>query len=200
MMTDKIFSWISGALLVLMFSSQLHAVEESALSAELEKRIGTIMGLLQDKAMPKEQRDVKMIDAVEDLFDFNLMARLSLGKAVWSPLSNAQKEAFTDIFVTRLKRSYLEKMYLYTDEDVEVLPIVKNTPSRISVPAYIVDGKGKTELIYKFYKSKKSGWLLYDLEVEGVSFIQTYRTQFAGILKESTFDEMVERLKTSEPL
>ena len=199
-MTNKLISWISGALLVVAFSSQLHAVEESALSSELEKRIGLIMELLKDKAMPKEQRDVKMIDAVEDLFDFKLMARLSLGKTVWSPLNKAQKEAFTDIFITRLKRSYLEKMYLYTDEDVEVKPVVKNSAKRISVPAYILDTKGKTELIYKFYKSKKSGWLLYDLEVEGVSFIQTYRTQFAGILKESTFDELVERLKTSEPL
>ncbi|MFY4820212.1 ABC transporter substrate-binding protein, partial [Aliarcobacter butzleri] len=48
-----------------------------------------------------------------------------------------------------------------------------------------------------FYnKSKDSNeWLIYDVDLVGVSIIQTYRQQFAGILKEKTFDEMFEQFK-----
>ena len=45
-------------------------------------------------------------------------------------------------------------------------------------------------------KSKDSNeWLIYDVDLVGVSIIQTYRQQFAGILKEKTFDEMFEQFK-----
>jgi phospholipid transport system substrate-binding protein len=53
-------------------------------------------------------------------------------------------------------------------------------------------------MIYKFRKHKKRGWLVYDVNILGVSFIQTYRSQFAGVLKTKTMDELIEDLKNPE--
>lgn len=52
-------------------------------------------------------------------------------------------------------------------------------------------------MIYKLYKSKKD-WKIYDLEVEGVSIISTYRSQFDQVLSKGTIDELLQRLEKPE--
>jgi phospholipid transport system substrate-binding protein len=51
-------------------------------------------------------------------------------------------------------------------------------------------------MIYKFYRGKE-GWKVYDVEILGVSVVQTYRSQFDGFLKNGSFAELMEKLKTS---
>ena len=49
-------------------------------------------------------------------------------------------------------------------------------------------------MLYKLYVSK-SGWRIYDIEIQGVSIIRSYRSQFAEILKNGTFDDLLEKLE-----
>ncbi len=51
------------------------------------------------------------------------------------------------------------------------------------------------EIIYKFYKDKNGSWMIYDVDILGVSIIQTYRTQFAEILTKEPFEKLLEKLK-----
>ena len=50
--------------------------------------------------------------------------------------------------------------------------------------------------MYKFYNAKESGWLIYDLDILGVSIVQTYRSQFGGLLENGTFEDLLKRLET----
>jgi len=52
-------------------------------------------------------------------------------------------------------------------------------------------------MTYKLYKSKKD-WKIYDLEVEGISIISTYRSQFDQVLSKGTIDELLQRLEKPE--
>ena len=58
---------------------------------------------------------------------------------------------------------------------------------------------GVYKINYNFYNKSKDSeqWLIYDVDLVGVSIIQTYRQQFAGLLKEKTFDEMLVLLEKS---
>jgi len=59
----------------------------------------------------------------------------------------------------------------------------------------VSDGE-ENEVLYKFYRSKTRAWVIYDVDVLGVSIIQTYRQQFAEVLQEHDFDELLRRLKS----
>ena len=51
------------------------------------------------------------------------------------------------------------------------------------------------EMIYKFYKKKNQQWNVYDVEIMGVSIVQTYRSQFAGILKNQSIEDLLKKLR-----
>jgi phospholipid transport system substrate-binding protein len=50
-------------------------------------------------------------------------------------------------------------------------------------------------MLYKFYRAAQ-GWKIYDVEIGGVSVIQTYRSQFDGVLSEGTIDDLLGKLKS----
>jgi phospholipid transport system substrate-binding protein len=52
-------------------------------------------------------------------------------------------------------------------------------------------------MLYKMYRTAE-GWKVYDVEISGVSVIQTYRSQFDGVLSDGTIDDLLEKLKTDD--
>ena len=136
----------------------------------------------------------------DGLFDFDRMAKLSLGKKYWKSLSKDGRKEFSRLFVERLKQSYLDKLDLYTDEEVVVDEAKQKKKNRVEVLTYLVSKDDKMEMKYKLYKDKKKGWLVYDVEVLGVSIVQTYRSQFSGYLKKKSMDELMNLLRSSDDL
>ena len=59
----------------------------------------------------------------------------------------------------------------------------------------MVGNNAEYEIIYKYYDAKDKGWLIYDIDIVGVSIIQTYRSQFKGYLEQNSFDSMIDWLK-----
>jgi len=52
-------------------------------------------------------------------------------------------------------------------------------------------------MLYKLYKSKHN-WKIYDIEIEGVSIIITYRSQFSQVLRKGTIDDLLKKLEGLE--
>ena len=179
------------------FTQAVMADEQADIQLMMKEKIGMVTRTIQDKSIDKATRDTKVDNAVRPLFDFGLMGRLSLGKKQWKKLSVEERQRFSSLFEARVMNSYMSKLDLYTDEIV-VIDDAKKVKSRIHLPTYFMRKNEKRDILYKFYKSKKRGWLIYDVDILGVSIIQTYRTQFSGILKEDTFAALLEKLKTSE--
>ena len=165
--------------------------------AMMKEKIGKVTSIIQDKTIAKNIRDTEVDALVRPLFDFGLMGRLSLGKTQWKKLTTDERREFSRLFEERVMNSYMSKLDLYTDEVVIISDAIK-VKSRIHLPTRLVRKNEKREILYKFYKSKKRSWLIYDVDILGVSIIQTYRKQFSGILKEETFAVLLEKLKTSE--
>jgi len=192
------------ATLAMLITIVLASVPAQADEAEQVKqlakdKIQAVIALLDDKSLEKQVRNDKIIETVNPLLDFELMAKLSLGKKHWTGMDASQQKRFLDNFVLRLQESYLEKLDLYTDEKVEVsdAEVVK---SRIYVKSYLISKDDKMEMIYKFYKTKEGGWMVYDVEILGVSVVQTYRSQFAGMLKDGDYNAMLKRIETKGSL
>jgi len=181
-------------LIVLLLCSSLFAVEEGNIKSEMESKIATITQILQNKSLSLESKKEQIAPTVDNLFDYKTMAKISLGR-VWKKLSSSQQEQFTKKFEQKLKNSYFEKLELYTDQKVVVKELEKPKANRIYLHSEIIGTEESYEVIYKFYKVKNSNdWKIYDVDITGVSIIQTYRKQFSEFLKTKSFDELLASL------
>jgi phospholipid transport system substrate-binding protein len=120
---------------------------------------------------------------------------LTLGSKYWPGLTRENKDKFTALFVKRLKKTYSAKLTSYRDETVLYEPATK-TGKKVQIPTYLVSKDEKTSIVYKLYKSKNE-WQIYDLEIEGVSVVRSYRSQFTDILQRGTIDDLLLKLEES---
>lgn len=153
----------------------------------------SIISILQNKEMEQQVKEEHIKKIVSPYFDFPLMAKLALGREHWPKFTKAQREKFTDLFTERLKTSYGKKVALYKDEKVVIKPKVqkKNT---VYIPTELVSQDRKVDILYKIRKVDK-GWKIYDVEIQGVSVLLTYRSQFNDILTKGTIEELLSRLE-----
>ena len=189
--------YLFSILLCLLLSATPSLAEGPAEARELVvTKIDAVMMLLQDESLDKAGRDVQIVALVAPIFDYPTMARLSLGKKHWPQLNPEEKASFSDLFIDRLQQSFLEKLDIYTDEKVLYGELLKKG-KKVHVPTTLVSKDSRIEMLYKMYRTAE-GWKVYDLEISGVSVIQTYRSQFDGVLSDGTIDDLLEKLKTDD--
>ena len=187
--------WVLAVLCMILFPMPTQANEMDEVREQLKIKIDTVMVLLQDKSVDKTLRDKQIVDIVTPIFDYQTMAKLSLGKKYWPKLSLEKRAMFSDLFIERLQDSFLNKLDIYSDE--EILYGEPQTKGKtIHVPSTLISKGNRIGMLYKFY-SATEGWKIYDVEIGGVSVIQTYRSQFDGVLSEGTIDDLLEKLKTN---
>lgn len=185
--------YLISILFIILFCPPAAAGKTGEVEALLKERIDKVLLILKNKTLDKSQRNKAILEIVDPMFDFELMAKLSLGKKHWPSLNNEERIEYSDLFIKRMKESYLEKMDLYTDEDM-LYDKATQEGSKVHMRTYLAGKDNKLEMLYKFYNSKGQ-WKVYDVEIEGVSIIQTYRSQFDGVLKDGTVKDLIAKLR-----
>jgi phospholipid transport system substrate-binding protein len=169
----------------------------------MQKKIDEVILILQDESLDKMTISKQIFTRFDGDFDFNLMARLSIGTSQWNGLSSEDQSRFTEHFIARLKRSFIQKLELYSDE-IMVVKETKEVQMGKATRVYLITeliGKEKNyPITYKFYETKDSNWMIYDVDILEVSLIQTYRSQFDGYLNDHTLDELIIWLDGDEAL
>ncbi|MBS3758417.1 MAG: ABC transporter substrate-binding protein [Desulfobacterales bacterium] len=191
-----IYVWIGLAVFACLVAAPAMADDDvEDVSQLLKNKIDSVLTVLEAENMAEAEKKEKIMSMVEPLIDFELMARLTLGRAHWSSLSDEQQKRFIDLFVGRLKASYLDKTTFYSDQKVIYHPAVKRG-GKIHVPMDVVTGEKTAEVLYKFYSAGEK-WRIYDVEINGVSLIKSYRSQFNEILRNGTVKDLCDELKRS---
>ena len=192
--------WIMRALLYAAFS--LLILSQTAIAADkiaaeefLKNTLGRVFEVLQKEDLEQQAKNKAVVEIVTPMFDFALMAKLSLGKKYWPGLTQEKRDRFTELFVKRLRQSYLNKLTTYTDEEIIYEPPVK-VKKKVHVPTSLISKGKKISMLYKFYNAKNS-WKIYDIEIQGVSIIRSYRSQFNEILQRGTMEDLFEKLEKS---
>ncbi|CAA6802743.1 MAG: Putative periplasmic protein [uncultured Sulfurovum sp.] len=181
-------------MLSLLLLSPLFAIQEANIKSEMENKINYITTILQNKNLSSTEKKGQISPTTDSIFDYTTMSKISLGKK-WKQLTVEERENFSQKFKTKLKNSYFEKLELYTNEKVLVKELKKLKATRIQLYTEIVAAEENYEIIYKFYKVKASNdWLIYDIDITGVSIIQTYRKQFSEFLATKSFNELLNSL------
>ena len=190
----KHFSYI--IMFLLLFGQTGFADDKESAKKILKDKLDGVLIILQSEGMEKTEKKQKLSELVEPVFDFSLMAKLTLGKKYWPGLTAEEKSRFTETFTRNLKESYLEKMMLYTDEKIGYKETVQ-TGKKVHITTLLVSGDNKIEMLYKMYRSKK-GWLIYDIEIQGISIITTYKSQFDQVLTKGNINDLLLELEKKE--
>jgi len=152
-----------------------------------------IISVLQNKDIDQKAKKRKISKIVTPAFDFPLIAKLALGRTHWPKLTRPQREEFTKLFTELLKASYLAKIELYKDEKVLFKPSMQKKKT-VYIPTELIHKDKKVAILYKLRKVDKR-WKIYDMEIQGVSVILTYRSQFDEILRRGTVEDLLSRLE-----
>jgi len=172
------------------------AINESDIAKQMQSKIDETTNLLKNKDIAFKDKTTQIFETFDSVFDYSSMSRIALGKQ-WRKLSTKQKKSFEKIFTLKLKQSYVDKLNLYTDEKVKIEKVEKIKRNRIKLYTKLIGQEEIYDIVYKFHKSKKNNdWLIYDVEMIGVSIMKTYRNQFKEFLSTKTFDNLLAKLKT----
>ena len=124
------------------------------------------------------------------------MAKLTLGRKHWPTMTRQQQDKFTALFVNLLRQTYLDRISKYTDEQV-VIQQVAEVNRKVHIYTDLISQGENISMLYKFYRTG-NGWKIYDLEVEGISLIVSYRKQFDQILSSGNIDDLIRQLENPE--
>ena len=152
-----------------------------------------ILTILRDPDLPEGVRRQRIRNAVEGRFDWQAMARRSLGHH-WRDLNEDQRADYINEFSRLLKSTYLAKVENYSGEDVAYRDEKQDGDyARVSVE--IISDAGTTIPVRYRLKQTEDQWLAYDVVIEGVSLVSNYRSQFNSILSRSSFDELMRKIR-----
>ena len=172
----------------------IHAGDVEDINSMVKKKVAVIFDLLGKQDIEKNERNEKIVGELNEIMDFKLAAYLSLGKH-WKKISKTQKKEFVETFQQYINNYIVEKIDLYTNQKIDIgdSKIVKKGRAELEIG--ILSGGETLQVNFKLRKNKKKEWRVYDVDIEGVSLITTFRSQFSGVLKNSSFEELLEKLK-----
>lgn len=139
---------------------------------------------------------VELADAkVLPHFDFTRMTRLAVGRN-WQQTTDAQKEALAKEFRMLLVRTYSTSLSAYRNQNIEVKPL-KGAPTdkEVTVRTAVIQQGGPPIPIDYSMEKEASGWKVYDVVIDGVSLVTTYRGSFNDQIQKGGIDGLVKTLQ-----
>ena len=178
---------------VCLVASALMADDKAEVDGLIRGTAESLTAVFRQEGLTKTDKLAKVIKIVEPIFDYKSMSMLTLGRTNWKRLDDAQHKEFYGLFIKQLERAYFDKAEYLTESDLQIdAPVA--VKSKMHVATHVSkDGKPVT-VKYKLYKTAGQ-WMVYDVEVAGVSLISSYRSQYAEILKDGTPAELLAAMR-----
>ncbi len=177
---------------LLLTSSPSWATPEDA-QTFFKARLDAVLLVLHETDLDNQAKKDRVMQILLPVFDLRLMAKLSVGKKHWISFSATQKQRFIDVFNKRLQESYLDSIMKFIDKEVVYQPpsLKRN---KVLLPVEVISEGNSYGMVYKLYKSKDT-WKIYDVEIEGVSILKSYRVQINEILGKETFEKLIRQFE-----
>ncbi len=186
---------ISCLLLFFFLLSQVAVADvESEAEEKLKTSVDKVFTVLSDKELTTDQKKIKVVEITNSVFGFPLMAKLSLGKKHWSQFNSKQRSEFTSLFIKLFQDFYVDKLDLFSDEKVIFQPPIIANEKKVQIPTILLSKGEKYTVLYKMFKTK-NGWKVYDVAIEGVSLIHTYRSQYHHILDSGEIEDLLTKMR-----
>jgi phospholipid transport system substrate-binding protein len=158
--------------------------------------VDQVISILEDPALKDPSKLMPRRRMLEEViatrFDYAEMSKRALA-AYWVPLTAAERTEFVEVFKDFLSDRYTEKIEGYSGQQVVYLS-ERIEGSYAEVRTELRSEKTTIPLDYRLILNE-GRWHAYDLIADGVSLVKNYRSQFQKVIRESSYQELVKKLR-----
>ncbi|MGH7794497.1 MAG: MlaC/ttg2D family ABC transporter substrate-binding protein [Candidatus Binatia bacterium] len=183
------------ALLMVVCSGKLADAGEptEAIRGAVDQGVEILKNAKLDSQKQRTQVIDRLRQIVYPLFDFNEMAKRSLG-ANWRRVNSQQQKEFVSTFTALLEKTYADQIDLYNGQKV-VYTGESIDGDYAQVDSRVIDKDGQTySVVYRLHKVDGK-WRIYDVVAENISLVNNYRSQFNRVIAKSSFEELLKTMK-----
>lgn len=200
-MREGKFFFISGALLVLvsMYAICAAGTDQSSPMGLVRNGTEKVLRILREshggQAPSLRQRKGEILIIVADYFNFEEMAKRALGRP-WKEQSPERLQEFTYLFKMLLFNTYINRLDNYSSSNERALYDSEKLDGDYALvkTRILYQGNDSITIDYRL-RQDRGQWKVYDVVVEGISFVDNYRSQFSSILANESFDSLLRKLR-----
>ena len=153
-----------------------------------------VVKVLQEPALKMTERQAAVRKVAIEIFDVSETARRALGRH-WQARTPREREEFSRLFAELLESTYIAKIDLYGGEQLKYVG-ESIDGDFATVRATILRRQGAEVPVDARMLRRGERWYIYDISVQGISLVNNYRSQFDRIIRTSSYEELVRRLRT----
>ena len=157
----------------------------------VEQKYAAIQKIIAEDKTDEGVR-TKVTAVLESFTDFDEFGRLTL-KEDWPTLKDKQRALFIEKFKKLVQRSYSRRFKANQPLKVDFDGAPRLVDDKALVKTRVESGKTRAEVDYKLL-TKAAAWKVYDIVIDDVSLVLSYRKQFTKILKRDGFDKLIEKM------
>lgn len=180
--------------LLLNLAVSAQALAQFATPTEsVQNMLDDVFSILRAPDFSLDQDKQRIDDAVSVAFDTNTIAQSALA-ANYRDLNAEQRAEFEELFFQILKDTYIDRLDAYTDESVEITG-EEVDGNRGTVKSVVYTSNSDIAVDYSL-RQRPNGWFIYDIVVEDVSLLSSYRSTYRSIIRRSGIDGLLNDIRT----
>lgn len=183
--------WLLPILTVLLLIQPRPALAAPSAIDQVRDTVEQVLSVLRQKGLDKTTRLDQLRGIIRGRFDFALMSQWTLGP-YWRKASPDQQQRFISLYSDLLEANYRGKIEKYTDQKVNYLG-ERIEGNRAEVQTEIVTDQANIPLVYRL-NLEGDKWMVYDVVIEGVSLVRTYRGTFGEIARKDGIDGLLDQV------
>ena len=158
----------------------------------VESALTRVVSVFQDTELRVDRRaEVRRI--ARQLFDFDEMTRRTLSRH-WAARSHEEQTEFVALFAELLERSYMNRLEGYADEKMTFVSEAVDGGYATVKSKVLTQRRTETAVDYRLH-IRDGRWRVYDVLIDGVSFVSTSRSQFDRIITAESYETLVSKLR-----
>jgi phospholipid transport system substrate-binding protein len=148
-----------------------------------------------ESAVPRQSADkrTEIRRIARDLFDFEEVTRRTLSRH-WAARTQDERNEFVALFTEMLERAYISRVEAYAGENITYIGEAIDASYATVRSKITTDRRSELTLDYRLHL-RDGRWRVYDLQLDGVSFVSTYRSQFDRIIQAESYSALLERMR-----
>ena len=190
-------SFVLAFLLLLATVAPLSAATQSA-TETISRTVDVVLSIIKKPEMNDPAHRPEYFKQIEDhiktIFDFTEFSARTVGPK-WQSFTPEQKSRFEEAFASLLRATYIEKLEGYSGEKVEFTnEILGSKGDRAEVQSTLQMKDKSIPVAYRLLE-KNNEWKIYDVRIENVSLIETYRGQLKDILRKGSAEDLIKTVE-----
>jgi phospholipid transport system substrate-binding protein len=182
--------WLLGVILTYSWLTVSPALAQSP-TEYVRGILDGVMGIQNNPSLSHQDRANEIRQIIRNNFDFNLMARDVLG-ATYDHLGSGQRDQFINTFTYLFQDSYTRMVLNFLKHENIKYGSASREGNKAKVNTVIERPNENIPVTYLI--QTRGGWKLYDVIVDGVSILNTYRTKFSDVIRTKGFGFLMDRM------